>query len=108
MRCGKLPPRLTAVPRVTPVRILRGYMTDAPTAPLARPLDEFPPVVQIFKKSPEIARALGYPGQADQKVSLVQSKYIIVDMFAKAVQGESPEAAVAWAETEMKQAYGQT
>ena len=69
--------------------------------------DKFPPVVQIFKKSPEIARALGWPGPADQKVSLVQSKYIIVDMFARAVQGESPEAAVKWAETEMKQAYGQ-
>ena len=70
--------------------------------------DKFPPVVQIFKKSPEIARPLGYPGTPDQKVSLVQSKYIIVDMFAKAVQGESPEAAVAWAEKEMKDAYGQT
>jgi multiple sugar transport system substrate-binding protein len=70
--------------------------------------DKFPPVVRIFQKSPEIARPLGYPGPADQKVSLVQSKYIIVDMFAKAVQGESPEAAVAWAETEMKQAYGQS
>ena len=69
--------------------------------------EKFPPVVRIFQKSPEIARPLGWPGPADQKVSLVQSKYIIVDMFARAVQGESPEAAVKWAETEMKQAYGQ-
>ena len=70
--------------------------------------DKFPPAVQIFKKSPEIARPLGWPGPADQKVSLVQSKYIIVDMFAKAVQGDTPEAAVAWAEKEMKDAYGQS
>jgi multiple sugar transport system substrate-binding protein len=70
--------------------------------------DKFPPVVQIFKKAPEVARPLGYPGPADEKVSLVQSKYIIVDMFARAIQGESPEAAVAWAEKEMKDAYGQT
>jgi len=70
--------------------------------------EKFPPAVRIFQKSPEIARPLGFPGPPDQKVSLVQSKYIIVDMFAKAVQGESPEAAVAWAEKEMKEAYGQT
>jgi multiple sugar transport system substrate-binding protein len=70
--------------------------------------EKFPPSVRVFQKSPEIARPLGYPGPADQKVSLVQSKYIIVDMFAKAVQGDSPEAAVAWAEKEMKDAYGQT
>jgi hypothetical protein len=31
-----------------------------------------------------------------------------VDMFAKATQGESPEAAVAWAEKEMKDIYGQS
>lgn len=30
----------------------------------------------------------------------------VVDMFARAVQGESPEAAVKGAETEMKQIYG--
>ena len=69
--------------------------------------DKFPPVVQVFKKAPEVARPLGFPGPADEKVSLVQSKYIIVDMFAKAVQGDTPEAAVAWAEKEMKDAYGQ-
>jgi len=70
--------------------------------------DKFPPVTQVFKKAPEVARPLGFPGPADQKVSLVQSKYIIVDMFAKAVQGDTPEAAVAWAEKEMKDAYGQS
>jgi multiple sugar transport system substrate-binding protein len=70
--------------------------------------DKFPPAVQIFKQAPEKARPLGYPGPADEKVALVQSKYIIVDMFARAIQGESPEAAVAWAEKEMKDAYGQT
>ena len=84
------------------------YGGVGPKQNASAPWDKFPPVVQIFKKSGEIARPLGFPGPADQKVSLVQSKYIIVDMFAKAVQGETPEAAVAWAEREMKDAYGQT
>ena len=73
--------------------------TPTPRSPRAVP--------QVYSKSGALARPLGYPGPADQKVALVQSKYIIVDMFARAVQGESPEAAVAWAETEMKQVYGQ-
>ncbi|MFN8526860.1 MAG: extracellular solute-binding protein [Chloroflexota bacterium] len=68
--------------------------------------EKFPPATRVFKKAPENARAIGWPGPADSKVALVQSKYILVDMFAKAVQGESPESAVAWAEKEMKDVYG--
>jgi multiple sugar transport system substrate-binding protein len=68
--------------------------------------DKFPPVTQVFRKAGAIARPLGYPGPADQKTAVVQSKYIVVDMFAKAVQGDTPEAAVAWAENEMQQIYG--
>lgn len=52
------------------------------------------------------SHAIGWPGPASQKASLALAKYIVVDMFAKAVQGESPEAAVAWAENELKQVYG--
>lgn len=33
------------------------------------------------------------------------TKYIVVDMFARAVQGDTPEAAVAGAENEMKHVY---
>lgn len=84
------------------------YGGVGPKQNASAPWDKFPPVVQLFKKSGELARPLGWPGPADQKVSLVQSKYIIVDMFAKAVQGDTPEAAVAWAEKEMKDSYGQS
>ena len=68
--------------------------------------EKFPPVTRILKDTPATFRGLGWPGPPDQKVGLVQARYIIVDMFARAVQGESPEAAVAWAEGEMKQVYG--
>jgi multiple sugar transport system substrate-binding protein len=67
--------------------------------------DKFPPTTRVFKQAPEGFRTLGSPGQPDHKVGLSVSKYIVVDMFAKAVQGESPEAAVAWAENELKQVY---
>jgi multiple sugar transport system substrate-binding protein len=67
--------------------------------------DKFPPVVQVFKGAGKLSRAPGWPGPFNQKAGLAQSKYVIVDMFAKAIQGDSPEAAVAWAENELKQVY---
>jgi hypothetical protein len=35
----------------------------------------------------------------------VWAKYIIVDLFAKAVKGESAQSVVAWAEQELKNVY---
>jgi multiple sugar transport system substrate-binding protein len=67
--------------------------------------DKFPPVTQVFKTAPEGFRTLGSPGQPGQKVGLSVSKYIIVDMFAKAVQGATAEDAVRWAEGELKKIY---
>jgi multiple sugar transport system substrate-binding protein len=66
---------------------------------------KFPPVTQVFKGAPATGRGIGYAGLANQKAGLAISKYIVVDMYAKAVQGESAEAAVAWAENELKQVY---
>ena len=68
--------------------------------------DKFDPKLKVLKGYPSTGRSIGWPGPADQKASLVLAKYIVVDMFARAVQGESPESAVKWAETEMKQVYG--
>lgn len=67
--------------------------------------EKFPPITRVFKETGLKARWPGWPGPPTQKAALAWSKYIIVDMFAKAAQGESPEAAVAWAESELKQIY---
>ena len=72
----------------------------------AAPWNKFPPITQVFKGTGKISRSPGYAGPFNQAAGLAQSKYIIVDMFAKAVQGDSAEAAVAWAEGELKQIYG--
>jgi multiple sugar transport system substrate-binding protein len=63
------------------------------------------PRLTVFRDLPATARMTGYAGPYNQKASEAQAKYIIVDVFAKAVQGESPEAAVAWAEKELKNVY---
>ena len=43
--------------------------------------------------------------EPDRKAAEVVSKYIIVDMYAKAVQGTKAEDAVKWAEGELKKIY---
>jgi hypothetical protein len=60
---------------------------------------------EILQEPALAASAPGWPGPYDQQAGLAQAKYIVVDMFARAVQGDSPEAAVAWAENELKQVY---
>jgi multiple sugar transport system substrate-binding protein len=71
----------------------------------AAPWDKFPPITQVFKQFGPNVRTIGWGGPPSQKAGLAWSKYIVVDMFAKACQGESAEAAVAWAENELKQIY---
>jgi multiple sugar transport system substrate-binding protein len=48
---------------------------------------------------------VGYAGPAGRKATEGLSKYVIVDMFAKAIQGMSPEDAVRWAAGELKKIY---
>ena len=67
--------------------------------------DKFDPAVRVFKGVGARTRAPGWPGPWDQKAGLAQSKYILVDMFAKAAAGDSAESAVAWAEQEYKATY---
>jgi multiple sugar transport system substrate-binding protein len=52
------------------------------------------------------SRVIGYAGPPSAKATEVYSKYIIVDMYAKAVQGMKAEDAVKWAAGELKKIYG--
>ena len=45
------------------------------------------------------------PGPPPRKATESYTKYIIVDMYAKAVQGTKAEDAVKWAEGELKKIY---
>lgn len=64
------------------------------------------PAVSVFATVPQYGRNFGWPGPFGRKASEVQAKYIIVDMYAKAVQGASIDEAVGWAEKELKNVYG--
>jgi len=68
--------------------------------------DTLPKPLAPFRAAGKAGRALGYAGKPSAKVQEVQSKYVIVNMFARAVQGTSPEDSVKQAEAEMKQIFG--
>jgi hypothetical protein len=49
---------------------------------------------------------LGYAGPPNQKAAEVQTKYIIIDMYAKAIQGMDAGASVKAAHDELVKIYG--
>jgi len=64
------------------------------------------PVMTPFKIAGKLGQAPGYPLASGKKAAEALTKYIITDMYAKAVQGASAEDAVKWAESELKKIYG--
>jgi multiple sugar transport system substrate-binding protein len=63
------------------------------------------PVMAPFKVAAKLGQAPGFAGQPNAKAAEALSKYIVTDMYAKAVQGMPPEEAVKWAEEELKKIY---
>jgi multiple sugar transport system substrate-binding protein len=83
-----------------------GYATGAnPVWEGHKMWTEVDEAMRPFKTAAQGARALGYAGPPSAKATLVYTKYIITDMYAKAVQGLTPEDAVRWAEGELKRVY---
>ena len=62
--------------------------------------------MKIYRQAAGASRMFGYAGPYSAKATEVYSKYIIVDMYAKAVQGMKAEDAVKWAAGELKKIYG--
>jgi multiple sugar transport system substrate-binding protein len=59
-----------------------------------------------FRTAPDNSRTMGWAGPPNAKATEAYSKYVIVDMFAKGVQGMKAEDAVKWAAGELKKIYG--
>jgi multiple sugar transport system substrate-binding protein len=69
------------------------------------PLWKVDPVMAPFRTAAESGRFAGYAGPAGRAAAETISKFIIVDMYAKAVQGTPPEDAVKWAHSELVKIY---
>src|SRR5258707_8157708 len=63
------------------------------------------PVMAPFRTAAESGRFAGYAGPANRKAAEVISKYILADMYAKAVQGMPAADAVKWAHDELVKIY---
>jgi multiple sugar transport system substrate-binding protein len=63
------------------------------------------PVMAPFRTAAESGRFAGYAGPASRAAAETISKFIIVDMYAKAVQGMPAEEAVKWAHDELVKIY---
>jgi multiple sugar transport system substrate-binding protein len=66
---------------------------------------ELDPVLTPFRDVPAQGRLVGYAGPPDRRSAEVVSKYIVVDMYAKAIQGMAPEEAAKWAHSEIAKVY---
>jgi multiple sugar transport system substrate-binding protein len=63
------------------------------------------PIMAPFRTAAESGRFAGYAGPSGRAAAETISKFIIVDMYAKAVQGAAPEDAVKWAHDELVKIY---
>jgi len=84
----------------------QGY-ADGPTKEWENdPVWSIDPVMTPFKDIPVTGRLMGYAGPPSAKAAEVLTKYIIVDMYAKAIQGMAAEDSVKWAADELGKVYG--
>ena len=61
--------------------------------------------LRVYQAAARQARMFGHAGPATAGATQVYTKYIIVDMYAKAAQGQKAEDVAKWAEDELKKIY---
>jgi multiple sugar transport system substrate-binding protein len=82
-----------------------GYSVGATTIWEQDPIWNNDPVMAPYRQIGRAAHFPGYAGPADRNAAEVLSKYIIIDMYAKAVQGMAAEEAVKWANSEVQKIH---
>ena len=83
----------------------KGFATPCTAKWEAHKIWDVEPVMTIYKVAARLGQAPGFSGPPNAKAAEAFSKYIVTDMYAKAVQGMPAEDAVKWAETELKKVY---
>ena len=71
----------------------------------AHPFWKSEPALLPYTQISKYAVHRGWPGPNDRRASEARAKYILVDMFARAVKGDSIDSAVSFAESELKNTY---
>ena len=88
------------------ITVNSGYIQGLKPKWEAHPVWDSDPALKIFSTNAKFGRSYGYAGPWNRPSAEVKEKYIVVDMFARAVQGEDPQAITAWAQKELQNVYG--
>jgi multiple sugar transport system substrate-binding protein len=88
------------------IEVNNGYINGPTPDWETIPMWKEDPALRTFAHAPSTSVTYGWPGPNDRRASEAVAKYILVDMFARAVQGESADSATRWAAGELKQIYG--
>jgi multiple sugar transport system substrate-binding protein len=83
----------------------QGFSVGSTKAWENHPLWQIDPVMLPFHTAVRSGRFAGYAGPSRRPAAEAISKYILVDMYAKAVQGMPPADAVKWAHGELVKVY---
>jgi len=83
----------------------KGFATGATPEWEKSKMWEEDPVMGPYRLSGRLGQLPGFAGPPGPKAAEVLSKYIIIDMYAKAAQGMPAEEAVKWCEAELKKVY---
>jgi multiple sugar transport system substrate-binding protein len=83
----------------------QGYSDGATKEWENHKLWEVDPVLRPFRDIPPYGRLAGYAGPPNRRAAEVVTKYVITDMYAKAIQGMSAEEAAKWAHGEAAKVY---
>jgi hypothetical protein len=84
-----------------------GYSVAATTVWEDHPMwERIDPPLRVFRRAARATRIFGHAGPASAKATEVFSKYIVTDMYARAVRSGTAEEAVGWADRELRKIYG--
>ena len=83
----------------------QGFSVGSTKAWENHPLWQIDPVMLPFHTAVRSGRFAGYAGPSRRPAAEAITKYILVDMYAKAVQGMPPADAVKWAHGELVKIY---
>jgi len=61
--------------------------------------------MEPYKVAGKLGQAPGFAGPAGKKAAEVLTKYLVIDMYAKAIQGMPAQDAVTWTEGELNKVY---
>lgn len=86
--------------------VMEGFAIPPTKVWYDHPLWTSDPKLTVLRDVIKYGRHVGYAGPPGRKASEALAKFVIVDMFAKAIQGMKPEEALQWATVELKKTYG--